>query len=59
MGTPKADLLARNFVWWSKWEGGSKGLAGAYFFVVRVRVRIEHRIEHRMRHRIDKKQKME
>ena len=23
--TPKADWLARNFVWWSRWEGGAKG----------------------------------
>ena len=37
VGTPKAVWLARNFVWWSRWEGEGKGLAGACIFVVRVR----------------------
>ena len=31
VGMPKAVWLARNFVWWSGWEGEGKGLVGTYF----------------------------
>ena len=48
MGTPKAVWLARNFVWWSRWEGEGKGLVGTYFFVVRVRIRVGVRIRIRV-----------
>ena len=70
VGTPKADWLARNFVWWSRWEGGSKGLAGAcflwwrggqragwrMFFVVRVRVtiRVKARVGDRIWNKIER-----
>ena len=49
VGTPKAVWLARNFVWWSRWEGEGKGLVGTYFFVVRVRVRIRVKVRVRVR----------
>ena len=44
VGTPKAVWLARNFVWWSRWEGEGKGLVGTYFFVVGVRIRVRIRV---------------
>ena len=48
VGTPKAVWLARNFVWWSRWEGEGKGLVGTYFFVVQVRVRVGVRVRVRV-----------
>ena len=44
VGTPKAFWLARNFVWWSRWEGEGKDLVGTCFVVVRVRVRIRVKV---------------
>ena len=49
VGTPKAAWLARNFVWWSRWDGEGKGLVGTHnFFVVRVRVRVGVRVRVRV-----------